>query len=84
MNSDKARRIVERIARESYGRPVAFLVARTRDVASAKDMLAEAFAGALEQWPTRGLRSSGQEIATNEQPESGWRSQTAPIVFFRS
>jgi hypothetical protein len=35
MNSDKAHRIVERTARESYGRPVAFLVARTRDVASA-------------------------------------------------
>jgi RNA polymerase sigma-70 factor (ECF subfamily) len=49
MDSDKARRVVERIARESYGRLVALLVARTRDVASAEDLLAEAFAAALEQ-----------------------------------
>jgi|HubBroStandDraft_1064217.scaffolds.fasta_scaffold122801_2 RNA polymerase sigma-70 factor (ECF subfamily) len=55
MNSDKAHRVVERIARESYGRLVALLVARTRDVASAEDILAEAFAAALEQWPTEGV-----------------------------
>jgi RNA polymerase sigma-70 factor (ECF subfamily) len=55
MSSDKARRIVERIARESYGRLVALLAARTRDVASAEDILAEAFAAALEQWPTEGV-----------------------------
>ena len=55
MSSDKARRIVERIARESYGRLVALLAVRTRDVASAEDILAEAFAAALEQWPTEGV-----------------------------
>src|SRR5262245_50889994 len=55
MNSDEARRIVERIARESYGRLIALLVARTHDVASAEDMLADAFAAALEQWPTEGV-----------------------------
>jgi RNA polymerase sigma-70 factor, ECF subfamily len=56
MNSDsEARRTVERIARESYGRLIALLVVRTRDVASAEDLLAEAFAAALEQWPTQGV-----------------------------
>ncbi len=55
MHSDEARRTVERIARDSYGRLVAILVARTRDVASAEDTLAEAFAAALEQWPTEGV-----------------------------
>jgi RNA polymerase sigma-70 factor (ECF subfamily) len=55
MSGDKARRIVERIARESYGRLVALLVARTRDVASAEDILAEAFTAALEQWPIEGI-----------------------------
>lgn len=55
MGSDKAHRTVERIARESYGRLVALLAARTRDVASAEDLLAEAFAAALEQWPTDGV-----------------------------
>jgi RNA polymerase sigma-70 factor (ECF subfamily) len=51
----EAPRIVERIARESYGRLVALLAARTRDVASAEDLLAEAFAAALAQWPAEGL-----------------------------
>lgn len=58
MNSDKARRTVERIARESYGRLVALLAVRTRDVASAEDILAEAFATALEQWPGEGVPSN--------------------------
>jgi RNA polymerase sigma-70 factor (ECF subfamily) len=55
MNSDEARRTVERIARESYGRLIALLVVRTRDVACAEDLLADAFAAALEQWPTQGV-----------------------------
>lgn len=45
----------ERVARESYGRLVAFLAARTRDVASAEDALSEAFAAALRQWPAQGI-----------------------------
>ena len=52
---DEARGTVERIARESYGRLIALLVVRTRDVASAEDLLAEAFHAALEQWPTQGV-----------------------------
>jgi RNA polymerase sigma-70 factor (ECF subfamily) len=42
-------------ARRSYGKLVAFLAARTRDVAAAEDALAEAFAAALQHWPTRGV-----------------------------
>lgn len=41
----------ERVARESYGRLLALLAARTRDVAAAEDALAEAFAAALSAWP---------------------------------
>jgi RNA polymerase sigma-70 factor (ECF subfamily) len=55
VSSDKAHRAIERIARDSYGRLVALLVMRTRDVASAEDLLAEAFAAALEQWPIEGV-----------------------------
>ena len=55
MPGDTARREVERIARESYGRLVSLLAARTRDLASAEDLLAEAFAAALEQWPDQGV-----------------------------
>ncbi|HSI53221.1 MAG TPA: DUF6596 domain-containing protein [Ramlibacter sp.] len=42
-------------ARRSYGKLVAFLAARTRDVAGAEDALAEAFASALATWPQRGV-----------------------------
>ena len=41
----------ERVARESYGRMLALLAARTRDVAAAEDALADAFAAALSAWP---------------------------------
>src|SRR3954447_27072499 len=44
----------EAVARASYGKLVAFLAARTRDVAAAEDALAEAFASALEDWPRNG------------------------------
>ncbi|HEY2836991.1 MAG TPA: DUF6596 domain-containing protein [Rhizomicrobium sp.] len=43
------------VARRSYGKLVAFLAARTRDVAAAEDALAEAFASALAHWPERGI-----------------------------
>lgn len=50
-----AARAAERVARESYGRLVAFLAARTRDIAGAEDALAEAFAVALATWAERGV-----------------------------
>jgi RNA polymerase sigma-70 factor (ECF subfamily) len=53
--ADEASRAAERVARESFGRLVAFLAARTRDVAGAEDALAEAFAQALSQWPVSGV-----------------------------
>ncbi len=37
----------EAVARRSYGKLLAFLAARTRDVAAAEDALADAFAAAL-------------------------------------
>lgn len=55
MAVDDARRAVERVARESYGRILAFLAARTRDVAGAEDALADAFAAALRSWPSEGI-----------------------------
>ncbi len=44
----------ERVARDSYGRLLALLVARTRDVTAAEDALADAFAAALSAWPRGG------------------------------
>jgi predicted RNA polymerase sigma factor len=48
------RRAAETAARRSYGKLVAYLAARTRDVAAAEDALADAFAQALADWPKRG------------------------------
>jgi RNA polymerase sigma-70 factor (ECF subfamily) len=45
----------ETVARRSYGKLVAFLAARTSDVAGAEDALSEAFATALVDWPARGV-----------------------------
>ena len=51
----QAARAAETAARASYGRLVAYLAARTRDIAAAEDALADAFQSALETWPVRGL-----------------------------
>jgi RNA polymerase sigma-70 factor (ECF subfamily) len=45
----------EAVARRSYGKLVAFLAARTRDVAAAEDALSDAFAAALGDWPRHGI-----------------------------
>jgi RNA polymerase sigma-70 factor (ECF subfamily) len=43
------------IARTCYGRLVALLAARTRDLALAEDVLEDAFERALRTWPTAGV-----------------------------
>src|SRR5579864_1869800 len=48
-------RTIERVARESYGRLVAYLSSHTRDVASAEDALSDALVAALETWPRDGV-----------------------------
>jgi RNA polymerase sigma-70 factor (ECF subfamily) len=50
-----ARAAAEAAARQSYGKLVAWLAARTRDVTAAEDALADAFAAALERWPKSGV-----------------------------
>lgn len=50
-----AARAAEDAARRSYGKLVAFLSARSHDVAGAEDALSEAFASALADWPLHGV-----------------------------
>jgi len=57
-----ARETIELVARSAYGKLVAYLSARTRDVAAAEDALGEALLEALAAWPRDGVP---------EQPE-GW------------
>jgi predicted RNA polymerase sigma factor len=54
----RARGTADAVARRSYGKLVAFLAARTRDVAAAEDALSEAFASALADWPRKGCPSN--------------------------
>ena len=46
--------IVAAVAQRSRAKLVAFLAAQSRDVAAAEDALQEAFAAALEKWPSQG------------------------------
>jgi predicted RNA polymerase sigma factor len=54
----EARCVADRVARRSYGKLVAFLAARTRDVAAAEDALSEAFISALVDWQRNGVPSN--------------------------
>jgi predicted RNA polymerase sigma factor len=47
--------VVELVVRESYGRLIAYLSMRSRDVAAAEDALADAFVTALRTWPRDGV-----------------------------
>lgn len=49
-----ARDTADAVARRSYGKLIACLVARTRDLTAAEDALSEAFAAALLDWPVNG------------------------------
>ncbi len=48
-------RPVEQAVRESFGRLVAILASRGRDLAAAEDALADAVLAALERWPADGV-----------------------------
>jgi predicted RNA polymerase sigma factor len=51
---EQARRMAEEVARRSYGKLVALLSARTRDVGLAEEALGEAFVSALAAWTRDG------------------------------
>src|SRR3981081_4148484 len=56
MMSDSATHAaIEAVARNSYGRIIAFLAARSGDVAGAEDALGDAFVTALQRWPMDGI-----------------------------
>lgn len=58
MSDGGAHQAAEAAARQSYGRLLSIITARTRDVASAENALAEAFARALVAWPRTGVPDS--------------------------
>ena len=52
---EDVQRVIEGVARNSYGRLVAYLSSHTRDVAGAEDALSEALIAALSAWPRDGV-----------------------------
>jgi RNA polymerase sigma-70 factor (ECF subfamily) len=77
---EDAHKAAERVARESYGRLLALLAVRTRDVAGAEDALADAFAAALRTWPERGVPANPAgwllTAARHRQTDAARRRQT--------
>jgi RNA polymerase sigma factor (sigma-70 family) len=55
MSESATHAAIEAIARNSYGRLIAYIAARSGDVAGAEDALGDAIAAALERWPTDGV-----------------------------
>lgn len=54
-DGEKVQRTIERVARESYGRLVAYLSVHTQDLAGTEDALSEALLKAFMVWPRDGV-----------------------------
>ena len=75
---EHGRRAAENAARTSYGRLLAYLARQWRDVAAAEDALAEAFARALDIWPTQGVPANPDAwlmVAARNRLRDGARAQ---------
>src|SRR6266496_3394237 len=55
MSESATHHAIEAVLRNSYGQLIAYLAARTGDVAGAEDALGDAFIAALEKWPADGV-----------------------------
>ena len=55
MSESATHAAIEAVARNSYGRLIAYIAARSGDVAAAEDALGDAIAAALERWPADGV-----------------------------
>lgn len=75
---DHVQRAAENAARTSYGRLLAYLARAWRDVAAAEDALGEAFAQALDSWPTKGVPTNPDAwlmVAARNRLRDGARAQ---------
>lgn len=79
--ADIVRQTAERAARQSYGRLVALLAKRTRNVAAAEDAFGDAMAAALTVWPNEGVPQSPDawlmSAAKRKLLDAGRRTATA-------
>ena len=71
---------IEAVARDSYGRLVAYIASRTGDIADAHDALSEALVAALETWPRSGVPDKPAawllHVARNRLIDASRREQT--------
>jgi RNA polymerase sigma-70 factor (ECF subfamily) len=79
-----ARTTADAVARRSYGKLIAFLAARTRDVAGAEDALSDAFASALAEWPVNGCPANPEAwlltVARRKMIDGSRRRRTGDAV----
>ncbi|MEO5797907.1 MAG: DUF6596 domain-containing protein [Gemmatimonadales bacterium] len=80
----EAHQLADAVARRSYGKLVALLAARTHDLAEAEDALADAFAAALVDWPTRGVPDNPEAwlltVARRRATDVARRQQTGAVA----
>jgi RNA polymerase sigma-70 factor (ECF subfamily) len=80
MSEAAAHDAIEAVARDSYGRLLAYLAARTGDLAEAQDALSEALVAALKHWPVNGVPDQPEawlmRAAQNRVIDASRREQT--------
>ena len=71
---------IEAVARDSYGRLVAYIASRSGDIADAQDALSEALVAALENWRTNGVPNKPEawllHVARNRLIDASRRERT--------
>src|SRR5215475_7073844 len=80
MSESAAHDAIEAVARDSYGRLIAYISARTGDIADAQDALSDALVAALENWPANGVPDKPEawllHVARNRLIDASRREQT--------
>jgi RNA polymerase sigma factor (sigma-70 family) len=79
MNESATYVAIETVARDSYGRLIAYLAARSGDVAGAEDALSDAFVAALKRWSSEGVPEKPEawllHVARNRMIDASRRKQ---------
>ena len=80
MNESATHDAIEAVARDSYGRLVAYIASRTGDIADVHDAMSEALVAALETWPRNGVPDKPEawllHVARNRLIDASRREQT--------
>ncbi|MES2304571.1 MAG: DUF6596 domain-containing protein [Gemmatimonadota bacterium] len=80
----QAHHAADAVARRSYGKLVALLVARGHDLPAAEDALADAFAAALVDWPQHGVPNNPEAwlltVARRKAIDAVRREQTGTLA----